>query len=405
MIYHLLLYSHTYNVKFPPVESNIFFGEIMPFNCTKVSLLLVVLLLTGKALASSEEQQINNVLTLYINGTANTLPNEIAQAFNENADLLLTKKSKPVWRVSIKEYINWYSKAESGTSTGRKGNILNIDVIGDIATAKVEVFNPAQNQYFIDLFLLRKIDTKWQIISKTASKLPKKKNNHKVLFIVSNAHFHGDSTLPTGVSYSEIVNAYHVFMQAGYTVDFVSPEGGAIPLAYINTSDKLAKQYLYDTDFMYAIGNTKSPEKVMASAYKAVHYVGGGNAMYGVAQNPMIQDLSMEVYEKHNGIVSSVCHGTAGIAFLKLASGEYLVSGKRISGYPDEYENPNKAYFKQFPFKITETIERHGGTLKYSPRNHKHVEVDGRVVTGQNYLSSASVAKEMIRIIESQSTN
>jgi putative intracellular protease/amidase len=358
-----------------------------------------------KALAFSEEAKIEGVLQLYINGTANTQPKEIAKAFYEGADLLLNKSGQPVWRISAQEYIGWYSKAKVGTATGRKGNVLNIDVAGNIATAKVEVFNPSKKQYFIDLFLLRKIDDTWKIISKTASKLSKKKTNHKILFIVSNAHFHGDSQLPTGVSYSEIVNAYHAFMQAGYTVNFVSPEGGAIPLAYINTSDELAKQYLYDADFMYAIKHTMSPDKITASEYKAVHYVGGGNAMYGVAQNPMIQNISMEIYEKHHGIISSVCHGTAGIAFLKKANGEYLVSGKRISGYPDEYENSNKAYFKQFPFKITETIERHGGTLNYSPRNQEHVEVDGRVVTGQNYLSSVSVAQEMIKIIESQAIN
>jgi putative intracellular protease/amidase len=377
----------------------------MFFYLKKFSLFVMLLCAAMQTYGAEEMEEVSKALQLYIHGTANTQPQKVAEAFYENADLLLTKVKQPVWRVSAKEYVSWYSKAKVGTKTGRQGNILNIDLEGDIATAKVEIFNTAKEQYFIDFLLLRKIEGQWKIISKTASQLPNKKSNHKILFIVSNAHFHGDSTLPTGVSYSEIVNAYDTFVQAGYSIDFVSPEGGAIPLSYINTSDTLAKQYLYDADFMYAIGNTMSPEKVMASVYKAVHYIGGGNAMYGVAQNPMIQKISMEIYEKHNGIISSVCHGTAGIAFLKNENGEYLVSGKRISGYPDEYENPNKAYFKQFPFKITETIERHGGTLKYSERNQEHVEVDGRIVTGQNYLSSSKVAKEMIKIIESQAIN
>jgi putative intracellular protease/amidase len=153
---------------------------------------------------------------------------------------------------------------------------------------------------------------------------------------------------------------------------------------------------------MYALKNTRTPNEITASEYKAVHYVGGGNAMYGVAKNSMIQNISMEIYEEHSGIISSVCHGTAGIAFLKKTNGEYLVSGKNISGYPNEYENFSKAYFKQFPFKITETIKKHGGKFNYSPRNTKHIEVDGRVVTGQNYLSSSAVAQEIINIIESQ---
>jgi putative intracellular protease/amidase len=156
---------------------------------------------------------------------------------------------------------------------------------------------------------------------------------------------------------------------------------------------------------MYALANTKTPSEIQASAYKAVHYIGGSSAMYGVANNLAIQQLVMDIYENHNGIVSSVCHGTAGIAFLRLKNGEYLVSGKRISGYPDEYENPNKAYFKQFPFKITETIEKHGGMFKYSERNKAHVEIDGRVITGQNYLSSGLVAQEMIKMIREEQSS
>jgi putative intracellular protease/amidase len=164
----------------------------------------------------------------------------------------------------------------------------------------------------------------------------------------------------------------------------------------------MQKQHLYNADFMYALANTKTPDEIQASDYKAVHYIGGSSAMYGVPENAAIQKLVMDIYENHNGIVSSVCHGTAGITFLKLKNGEYLVSGKRISGYPDEFENFNKPYAKQWPFKITESIEKHGGTFKYSPRGKAHVEVDGRVITGQNYLSSALVAQEMIKMIESE---
>jgi putative intracellular protease/amidase len=98
--------------------------------------------------------------------------------------------------------------------------------------------------------------------------------------------------------------------------------------------------------------NTKAPNKIQASSYKAVHYIGGSSAMYGVPEDLAIQTLVMDIYEKHNGIVSSVCHGTAGIAFLKLKSGKHLVSGKGISGYPDEYENLNKAYSKQCRLKL-----------------------------------------------------
>lgn len=360
---------------------------------------LLISLHSKPVMANSEPQKIRSTLDNYIQGTSYSYPEKITKAFYTDANLLLEKKNQAVWRVSSKDYASWFSKKTPGTYTGRIGEILNIEISDSIATAKVEILIPDKQHRYIDLFLLKKIKNQWKIISKTATGEKSIQHGKRILFIVSNAQFHGTSTLPVGASFSEIVNAYAEFKAAGFTIDFVSPQGGAIPLSYINTSNESQKNHLYNADFMYALANTKTPNEIEASSYKAVHYIGGSSAMYGVAENSAIQGLVMDIYENHNGIVSSVCHGTAGIAFLTLQNGEYLVSGKRISGYPDEYENPNMAYFKEFPFKITQTIEKHGGTFKYSARNKAHVEVDGRVVTGQNYLSSAAVAQEIIKIL------
>jgi len=363
------------------------------------ALKLFLVLFSVSSLANVENNEIKKVLNNYIQGTSFNYPDKIASAFYSDANLLLEKKSKDVWRVPAKEYVNWFKKSNSGSFTGRIGEILNIEVSGAIAAAKVEIMIPETQRRFVDLFLLKKIDNDWKIISKTAVSEKSIQHGKRILFIVSNAHYHGTSSLPVGASFSEIVNAYHEFKTAGFTVDFVSPEGGAIPLSYINTSNELQKKYLYNTDFMYALANTKTPDEITASKYKAVHYIGGSSAMYGVADNQKIQNLVMDIYENHNGIISSVCHGTAGIAFLKLSTGQYLVAGKRISGYPDEYENPQKAYFRQFPFQITQTIEKHGGDFNYSPRGSAHIEADGRVITGQNYLSSGLVAQKIIQMI------
>jgi len=250
--------------------------------------------------------------------------------------------------------------------------------------------------------LLKNINNQWQIISKAAVKQSSTQNGARILFILSSAHFHGSSKLPAGASFSEIVNAYDRFKQAGYTVDFVSPEGGAIPLAYIDTSNALYKAHLYDSDFMYALKHTKRANQLQAKNYRAVHYIGGSNAMYGVAEDADIGRLVMEIYEQHNGIISSVCHGTAGIVHLKTKDGKYLVEGKRITGYPEDFEKANAEYFKQFPFLIKQTVMKHKGSFHFDKPNGPYVEVDGRVVTGQNFLSSALVADEIIKQLKKE---
>lgn len=372
-------------------------------------LLLVSVLFCSAAVYATQSQQaqertaITQTLEQYFYGSSHSDAEKLAQAFHPDALLYLEKADAAVWQVSIDEYLSWHKDENKGVDNGRIGRILQIDVEGNLAIAKAEILMPQREQRFVDRFILKKVADKWQIISKSAAGSSSNVNGQRILFILSSAHFHGASNLPTGVSFSEIVNAYDEFIRAGYSVDFVSPDGGALPLAYINTSDPMHKKYLYDADFMYAIGNTMNPTQVVPDDYRAVHYVGGTNAMYGVADNAELQRISMTIYEQHNGIISAVCHGTAGIAHLRLTNGEYLVKGKRISGYPDEYESPDRPYFKEFPFHITKTIEARGGNFLYSPRGQEHVEVDGRVVTGQNYQSSAGVAKAMIAILESQS--
>ena len=221
----------------------------------------------------------------------------------------------------------------------------------------------------------------------------------KILFVVSNAHFYGASKIKTGNHFGEIVSVYDIFKKKGYAVDFVSPEGGAVALAYINMSDPLQKKYIYDHHFMDQLEHTNTPGEIEAAGYTAIYYPGGGAAMFGVPENEEIQQIAMDIYNA-KGVVSAVCHGTAGIVHLKKADGKYLVSGKAVNGYPEEHENQNAAYFKEFPFLIKKTVEDHGGHFNYSERGQPHMEVAGRLVTGQNPASTKMLAGKVVELLE-----
>ncbi len=352
--------------------------------------------------AQSEDQQIREALFHYIEGTSYNQPDRIEKAFYAEADLFLDNKEKKLWVVPSAEYISWFKKGTPGEFNGRIGKLLSIDYFGNIAMAKVEILLAGRSLQFIDMFILKKIEGTWKIISKTANSKKTNKSGKRILFVTSNVDYYGDSDIHTGNSFSEITDAYHTFDQAGYTIDFVSPQGGAIPLAYINTSDSLQKKYLYQSDFMYTVGHTYRPEELKASDYAAGYYVGGGSAMYGVPENEAIQQLAMQVYEEHNGIISSICHGTAGIINLKTKDGKYLVAGKKVNGYPDDFERHDAAYYQQFPFRIQHTIEERGGTFRYSPRNTPHLEVEGRLITGQNHYSTKLLALKIIETLEQE---
>lgn len=364
--------------------------------------LAIFIIFSSVLTAQTEEEQIQVALLNYIEGTSYNQADRVEKAFYTGAELFLDNKEKQLWVVPIAKYVSWYTKGEYGKFNGRIGKIISIDYFNNIALAKAEILLTDNELRFIDMFLLKKLDGEWKIFSKTAGSEKTNKKGDRILFIVSNTSFYGDSNIPTGNSFSEIVNAYETFDQAGYTIDFVSPKGGAIPLAYINTSDSLQKKYVYNADFMYTLEHTNTPDQINPEKYSAVYYVGGGSAMYGVPENEAIQQIAMKIYEDYNGIISSVCHGTAGIVNLKTKDGKYLVDGKNINGYPDSYERKDADYFKQFPFHIQKTIEERGGTFKFSPRNTPHLEVHGNVITGQNHLSSKLVALKIIETLENK---
>lgn len=234
-----------------------------------------------------------------------------------------------------------------------------------------------------------------------AKKITLPTDGEKILFIVSNAHYYGDSKMNTANHFAEIVFPYDKLVKAGYTVDFVSPEGGAIPLGYIQTSDPLIKQYLYDHNFMELLKTTKKPTQVNPADYQAVYYGGGGAAMFGVPENKAIQQITMAVYEKHQGIVSAVCHGSAGLANLKTKDGNYLVAGKKVNGFPDLFEDLKADYYQTFPFSIEKQLELRGATFQYSKAGWDgFLVVDDRLITGQDPSAAALVAEKIIERLQ-----
>ena len=118
---------------------------------------------------------------------------------------------------------------------------------------------------------------------------------------------------------------------------------------------------------MKKLKTTIKPSKVNTQDYQAVYYVGGGAAMFGVPEDREIQSIAISIYE-NNGIVSAICHGTAGIVNLKNSKGGYLFANKEVNGFPDKFENMNASYYQTFPFSIEQMIQERGGNFTYSEK-------------------------------------
>ena len=363
---------------------------------SSASLTPAVEVTTQAVSSSSDTEQVTRTLMDYIEGTANSEPARLRNAFHPDFKLYVVNEANELVIRSGEQYIMNFN---NGKKTNRVGRILSIDIDNNAAMAKVEVLTPNQRQY-TDYFMLMKYQGAWKIVQKsyTWKEIPKQGN--KILFVTSNQHTYGNTNLNAANHFAEIVIAYDIFKKNGYTVDFVSPKGGAIPLGYIETSNSIQKAHLYDTDFMRMLKNTFKPEQINANDYKAVYYSGGGSAMFGVADNKEIQNIVSRVYE-NGGVVSAICHGTAGIVNLKDSNGKSIFSNKKITGFPDIFENTNAEYYKTFPFSIDKEIIRNGGDFVYSKKfGNNFFITDGNIVTGQDPSATASVAQQVIKTIQ-----
>ncbi|WP_368563225.1 nuclear transport factor 2 family protein [Pseudoxanthomonas sp. UTMC 1351] len=372
-------------------------------NLLLLGITLFALLFSGRAYAqaATDDRQVAAVILDYLEGTSYSRADQLQRAFHPEARLYLDDATNGMREVSIAEYASWFSK-KPGQFTGRIGRLLGTQVEGNIATAKAEVLVGRDQARFVDLFLLKKLGGHWQIISKTATRYSAPSHGRQVLLAVSNVDTMPGTQLSAGNSFAELIHAYTAFREAGYGVQFVSPEGGAVPLAYIDTSNPEHKTQVYDSDFMWALANTRKPEDVNAGDYAALMYIGGSAAMYGVADHPGLQALAVRIYEQQGGIVSAVCHGSAGLVDLTLSDGSALVSGKRVTGYPDAFENKEADYYKTFPFSIEQRLLGRKGLFRHGVRNTSHVEIDGRLITGMNWQSTRDVVAAIIRNLEAQ---
>ena len=126
--------------------------------------------------AQSDCKAIESTLQKYMEGSSYNKLEMLESAFAENATLYLTSRGE--FRVfTPKDYVGFFKNAEAGKFNGRNAKVLAIEVVEDIASAKVEIAIPERNMIYIDLFLLKRFENEWKIISKTATRIDNASKN------------------------------------------------------------------------------------------------------------------------------------------------------------------------------------------------------------------------------------
>lgn len=135
-------------------------------------LTLSICLLGFVSYSQSDHDLVKSTIQNFIDGTTFNYPDKIRSSFYPETFMFLHNNADSVWKVSADTYASWYSRRAPGTRNNRISNLVNIEVVGTVAYAKLEVTVPSFGNRYYDLFLLKKINAEWKIISKCTSAEP-----------------------------------------------------------------------------------------------------------------------------------------------------------------------------------------------------------------------------------------
>jgi len=198
-------------------------------------------------------------------------------------------------------------------------------------------------------------------------------NKGRILMIVSNTEDMGDTEKHfAGNNLWEVAPPYHIFVSHGYEVDFVSPTGGEVPFSMDPVG--ISSYTIKYENFNDKVENSIIPDQVDYMDYQAVFVGGGYGPLFDVAYDQKIQSIIAGIYE-NGGIVGGCGHGPGALANVKLSNGEFMVKGKKVTGFPNSTEI-TKSWAKEgtlLPIMLENQLRANGALFQSkSDLNDKH---------------------------------
>lgn len=225
----------------------------------------------------------------------------------------------------------------------------------------------------------------------------------KILMVLTSHDRLGDTGKKTGFWLEEFAAPYYTFLDAGTKVSIASPKGGQPPLdpksdLPENQSD-LTKRFRKDPAAQSVLASTVKLADVRAEDYDAIFFPGGHGPMWDMPDNAASIAL-VEAFVKANKPVGAVCHAPVALVNVRGKNGEYLVKGKRVTGFTNAEEEA-VGLTGVVPFLLEDRLKERGGIFSRAANWAPYVQVDGKLVTGQNPASSKLGAEELLKLLQS----
>jgi putative intracellular protease/amidase len=225
----------------------------------------------------------------------------------------------------------------------------------------------------------------------------------KILIVLTSHDQLGDTGKKTGFWLEEFAAPYYVLKDAGAEITLASPKGGQPPLdpksEVPEFQTELTQRFRTDTAAQAELAHTKKLADVSADDFDAVFYPGGHGPMWDMPDNATSIAL-IEAFVKADKPVGAVCHAPVALVNVRGKDGEYLVKGKRVTGFTNAEEEA-VGLTSVVPFLLEDRLKERGSIYSKTANWNPYVQVDGKLVTGQNPASSEPAAEELLKLLRS----
>ena len=229
--------------------------------------------------------------------------------------------------------------------------------------------------------------------------------SRSALFIMSEnaAYLRGNHMQPCGYILNEVVFPFHELRQAGFKIDFATANGKPAPLRIDESEpggDNTTAAFIEE----YVEGSHLRPEVVTPLTdlspldYDIVYVPGGVGALYDFGlDGSKVSEFLVKAYDAGK-VIGTLGFGGAALLPARLASGKYLVTGKRLTCISDDEERA-LGLDGVVPFLLAKRM-RDIGALTVLTRQFESLVIScGNLVTGQNSASSKDMGKALIDAI------
>ena len=200
---------------------------------------------------------------------------------------------------------------------------------------------------------------------------------------------------PTGLWLEEFAVPYMSFKSKGFKVTVASIHGGNAPVD--PRSEPSPEQKEAWAEAIKALSDTVPVASINPASFDAVFIPGGHGTMFDFPGNKDLHNV-LRGFAEQDKVIAAMCHGPACLLGVTLEDGTPLVAGRTVTSFTND-EETEAGFTEKMPFLLESRLKELGANFVEQPNWSNHVQVDGKLITGQNPQSSESAALAVINAL------